>query len=255
MMFVDSPPGSAVSEIDKYSPAGLWFLQLSKQLSLPSKPKAILIINAHWETKDIVNITAKKEHIQLAYDYEGYPPEAYQIKYFPPGDPNLSNRVKSLLEQAGIPAQLDDTKIIDHAVFFPLKLIYPDADIPVVAMSILDNLSPTQHIAIGKALSPLRKEEILIIGSGSVVHNYELEEERMNRFVDELTQVLTKSDEHERENVLINWEEKLLYSRLNHLREEHFIPLHIVVGAAGSDRGELLNPNIEKQEAAYKFGI
>jgi aromatic ring-opening dioxygenase catalytic subunit (LigB family) len=77
----------------------------------------------------------------------------------------------------------------------------------------------------------------------------------MNRFVDELTQVLTKSDGHERENILINWEEKLLYSRLNHLREEHFIPLHIIVGAAGSDRGELLNPNIEKQEAAYKFGI
>jgi aromatic ring-opening dioxygenase catalytic subunit (LigB family) len=111
-------------------------------------------------------------------------------------------------------------------------------------MSILDNLSPIQHLAIGKALSPLREEEILIIGSGSSVHGFQVKENQSDAFMNELIRVLTKSDEQERENVLINWEEKLPFARLNHPREEHFIPLHVIVGAAGSDRGELLNPNV-----------
>ncbi len=254
MMFLEPLPERRMSQFDKHSPAAHWFRQLSKQLSLPSKPKAILIITAHWETKDIVNISAQQQHSELLYDYGGFPPEAYQLKYSPPGDLNLSNRVKSLLDQAGIRAQLNTKRNFDHGVFIPLKLIYPDADIPVVSMSVLDNLSPTQHIAIGKAISSLRNEEILIIGSGSVVHG-SAKEKQIDAFVDELTQVLTKSDEHERENVLINWEQKLPFARINHPREEHFIPLHVIVGAAGSDRGEVLNPNVTKAQAAYKFGI
>jgi len=254
-MFLESSPERRMSQFDKHSPAAHWFRQLSKQLSLPSKPKAVLIITAHWETKDIVNISAQQQPSELLYDYRGFPPEAYQLKYSPPGDLNLSNRVKSLLEQAGIPAQLNNTRNFDHGVFIPLKLIYPEADIPVVSMSVLDNLSPTQHIAIGKALSPLRNEEILIIGSGAVVHGFQAKEEQADAFVDELTQALTNSDEHERENVLINWEQKLPFARVNHPREEHFIPLHVIVGAAGSDRGEVINPNVIKTQAAFKFGI
>jgi len=243
-MFLETPPRPILGEIDKHSPAAHWFRQLSKQLSLPSKPKAILIITAHWETKNIVNMNSQEQHPELLYDYGGFLSEAYQLKYNPPGDLNLANRVKSLLEQAGIQAQLNKERNFDHGVFIPLKLIYPDADIPVVSMSILDNLSPIQHLAIGKALSPLRKEEILIIGSGSAVHGFQLKENQSDAFMNELIRVLTKSDEQERENVLINWEEKLPFARLNHPREEHFIPLHVIVGAAGSDRGELLNPNV-----------
>jgi len=255
MMFLESPPRPVYGEIDKHSPAAQWFRQLSKQLSLPSKPKAILIITAHWETSNIVNINAQQQHPELLYDYYGFPSEAYQLKYNPSGDLNLSNRVKSLLEQAGIEAQLNNERNFDHGVFIPLKLIYPDADIPVVSMSILDNLSPSQHLAIGKALSPLRKEGILIIGSGSSVHGFKVKENQSDAFMNELIRVLTKADEHERENVLKNWEEKLPFARLNHPREEHFIPLHVIVGAAGSDRGELLNPNVIKTQAAFKFGI
>jgi aromatic ring-opening dioxygenase catalytic subunit (LigB family) len=254
-MFLESSAERGTSQIDKHSPAAHWFRQLSKQLSLPSKPKAILIITAHWETKNIVNISAQKQHSELLYDYGGFAPEAYQLKYSPSGDLNLSNRVKSLLEQAGIQAQLNDQRNFDHGVFIPLKLIYPDADIPVVSMSILDNLSPTQHLAIGKALSPLRKEGVLIIGSGSSIHGFQVKEKQSDAFLNELIHVLTQSDERERENVLINWEEKLPFARLNHPREEHFIPLHVVVGAAGSDRGELINPNVTKTQAAFKFGV
>ena len=253
MMFLES--GQMRSEVDKYSPAAHWFRQLSKQLSLPSKPKAILLITAQWETKDIVQINSQQHHPDLLYDYRGFPAEAYELKYNPPGDINLSNRVKSLLEQAGISATLNDERNFDHGVYIPLKLAYPDADIPVVSMSILDNLSPSQHLSIGKALLPLRKEEILIIGSGSTVHGFKVTEKQSNEFTNELIQVLTKSNAEERENVLINWDKKLPYGRLNHPREEHLIPLHVIVGAAGSDGGELLNPNVTKTQVAFKFGV
>ncbi len=254
MMFLETAPRPVLGEIDKHSPAAQWFRQLSKQLSLPSKPKAVLVISAHWETTDIVQINAQQQHPQLLYDYYGFPAEAYQLQYNPPGDLNLANRVQSLLEQAGIQAQLNDQRNFDHGVFIPMKLIYPDADIPIVSMSILDNLSPAQHLAIGKALAPLRKEQILIIGSGSSVHGFQVTEKESDAFMNELTKVLTTSDEKERENVLNNWEEKLPFARQNHPREEHFIPLHVIVGAAGSDHGELINPNVIKTQAAFKFG-
>jgi aromatic ring-opening dioxygenase catalytic subunit (LigB family) len=254
MMFLEASSSRGPSQIDKHSPAAHWFRQLSKQLSLPSKPKAILIITAHWETTDVVNINAQQEHPELLYDYYGFPAEAYKLKYSPPGDLNLSNRVKSLLDQANIPSQLDDHRNFDHGVFIPLKLIYPDADIPVVSMSILDNLSASQHIAIGKALAPLRKEEILIIGSGSSVHGFQVTQKQSDVFMNELIQVLTQKEKDERENVLVNWDKKLSYARLNHPREEHFIPLHVIVGAAGSDRGELINPEVTKTQASFKFG-
>jgi len=255
MMFLDSKPFAVLGGIDRNSPAAHWFRQLSKQLALPSVPKAILIVTAHWETSDAVHISAQERHTELLYDYSGFPSEAYQLQYNPPGDVNLSKRIKALLEQHGIPAKLDEKRNFDHGVFIPLKLIYPDANIPVIAISVLRSLSPSQHLAIGKALAPLRKEQVLIIGSGSTVHGFNITEKQANSFTDELTKVLTQSDENEREQVLLNWDKVLPYARMNHPREEHFIPLHVIVGAAGSDRGELLNPNVESAQASFKFGV
>lgn len=254
-MFLDSPPIPVFGEIDKHSPAANWFRQLSKQLSLPSLPKAIVVITAHWETSNVVHISAQEQHTKLLYDYSGFPSEAYQIQYNPPGDINLSKRIQNLLEQNGISAKLDDKRNFDHGVFIPLKLIYPDANIPVVAISILKNLSPSQHLAIGKALSSLRKENILIIGSGSSVHGFDVNEKQINAFVQQLTKILTEYNENDREQALLNWDKTLPYARINHPREEHFIPLHVIVGAAGSDPGILLNPNVTNVQASYKFGV
>jgi 4,5-DOPA dioxygenase extradiol len=253
MMFLDAPAIPVFGGVDKNSPAAQWFRQLSKQLSLPSLPKAILIITAHWETSNTVHISAQAQHTELLYDYSGFPSEAYKLKYNPPGDLDLSKRIKTLLEQAGISAKLDDKRNFDHGVFIPLKLIYPEANIPVVAISVLRSLSPAQHLAIGKALAPLRKEQILIIGSGSSVHGFDVTEKQATAFIDELTKVLTQYDAHERENVLLNWDKVLPYARMNHPREEHFIPLHVIVGAAGSDHGQLLNPNVASSQASFKF--
>ncbi len=255
MMFLDAPPIPILGEVGKNSPAAHWFRQLSKQLSLPSPPKAILVITAHWETSNSVHISAQEKHTELLYDYSGFSREAYQVKYTPPGDVNLSKRIKNLLEEAGIPAKLDSKRNFDHGVFVPLKLIYPEANIPVVAISVLQNLSPAQHLAIGKALAPLRKEDVLIIGSGSSVHGFRLSEQQANAFVTELTKVLTQYNQHEREQALLNWDKVLPYARMNHPREEHFIPLHVIVGAAGADRGQLFNPNVEYSQASYKFGV
>lgn len=254
MMFLEPSNRRAPSQYDKNSPAAHWFRQLSKQLDLPFKPKAVLVVTAHWETTNVVHINSQQQHPQLLYDYGGFPPEAYQLQYNSPGDPHLASRVKSLLEQAGIKAQLDDQRNFDHGVFIPMKLIYPEADIPVVSMSILDNLSPAQHIAIGKALAPLRKEGILIIGSGASVHGFEVKEKESEAFMDELIRVLTTADERERENALLNWKQKFPFARLNHPREEHLIPLHVIVGAAGSDHGQLLNPSVHTNQASFKFG-
>ncbi len=255
MMFLDAPPIPILGQVDKNSPAAQWFRQLSKQLSLPSLPKAILVITAHWETSNNVHISAKEKHTELLYDYSGFSSESYKIKYNPPGDINLSKRIKTLLEQAGISAKLDEKRNFDHGVFIPLKLIYPDANIPVVAISVLQNLSPSQHLAIGKALAPLRKEQILIIGSGSAVHGFDLTEKQKNAFINELTKVLTEYNENEREQVLLNWDKVLPYARMIHPREEHFIPLHVIVGAAGSDRGQVLNPNVINSQVSFKFGV
>jgi len=255
MMFFDAPSIPVFGEIGKNSPAAQWFRQLSTQLSLPSLPKAILVITAHWETSNTVHINAQEKHTELLYDYSGFPSEAYEIKYNAPGDINLSKRIKTLLEQNGISAKLDDQRNFDHGVFVPLKLIYPDANIPVVSMSVLRNLSPSQHLAIGKALAPLRKEEILIIGSGSCVHGFNITEKEINAFMIELTKALTEYDANRREQVLLNWDKVLPYARMTHPREEHFIPLHVIVGAAGSDRGQVLNPNVTISQASFKFGV
>ncbi|CAF1578242.1 unnamed protein product, partial [Adineta steineri] len=136
MMISDSPVKVPIfGEVSRNCPLALWLRQLSKQLALPSLPKAILIITAHWETANSVHITAQEKHTELFYDYGGFPKEAYEIQYKPPGDINLSKRVKTLLEQNGISAKLDEKRNFDHGVFVPLKLIYPDANIPVVALS------------------------------------------------------------------------------------------------------------------------
>lgn len=253
-MFLECPPAGVLGEVDKHSPAAHWFRQLSKQLALPVKPKAIVVITAHWETSDAVQISGQDQHTELLYDYGGFPAEAYELTYRPPGDRQLAERIRSLLKDAGIAVQLNDRRHFDHGVFIPLKLIYPDADIPVVALSILKNLSPSEHLAIGAALAPLRDEQILLIGSGSSVHGFRATEDQCKGFVSKLTEVLTKAETGERREALANWEKVLPFARQNHPREEHLIPLHVIVGAAGSSRGQWLNPRVTPSQAAFRFG-
>src|SRR3954470_946288 len=161
--FVDLPFGSK-SELDAL------VRYLRSVSALPkTPPKAVLVISAHWE--EPVPTVMTGEHPPMLYDYYGFPPESYEISWPAPGEPTLAARVRQLLGAAGIDSAEDAKRGFDHGTFVPLKLAYPDADVPVVQLSLRRGLDPEQHLAIGRALAPLRDEGVFIVGSGMTFHN------------------------------------------------------------------------------------
>ena len=201
------------------------------------KPSAILVISAHWE-ESVATVTSAINP-DLIYDYYGFPQESYSIKYPCPGNPELAKQVWQKLKDANIPSKLDGQRGFDHGLFIPLKIMYPEADIPCVQLSLLNNLDSQQHIAIGKALSSIEYENLLIIGSGFSFHNMaaffakETEEtkDKNNQF--ERWLINTCSNHHinetERENRFANWQ-SAPHARYCHPREEHLLPLHVCYG-------------------------
>jgi aromatic ring-opening dioxygenase catalytic subunit (LigB family) len=137
--------------------------------SVGTRPDAIVVISGHWEQPDF-SLTSGS-HPSLIYDYSGFPPETYEIKYDAPGSPQLAERIQKLLGDAGIRSSSDPNRGFDHGVFIPFKLIYPTADIPIVQLSLKSGLDAKMHLAAGRALEPLREEGILIAGSGMSYHN------------------------------------------------------------------------------------
>lgn len=132
-------------------------------------PQAVLVISGHWET-DVLSLTSSSAP-ELLFDYYGFPEHTYQLTYPAPGSPELAAQVAQLLGEAGIPSQLDGSRGFDHGVFIPFKLVYPEAEIPVVQLSLRADLDPAFHLAVGRALAPLREQGVLIIGSGMSYHN------------------------------------------------------------------------------------
>jgi 4,5-DOPA dioxygenase extradiol len=211
-------------------------------MQLPSrlrKPDAILVISAHWEESVATLLGAQSP--PLFYDYYGFPDEAYEITYPAPGNPGLANRIAGLLNRNNIPARVDPERGFDHGLFIPLKLMYPQADIPSTQLSLLRGLNPDAHIALGKALRELMHENILVIGSGFSFHNmgaFSWQENNTpdpanDAFQNWLIDVCTGPiDQAEREQRLIEWE-KAPSARYCHPREEHLMPLHVCLGMAG----------------------
>jgi aromatic ring-opening dioxygenase catalytic subunit (LigB family) len=136
---------------------------------LPERPKAVLVISGHWEAP--VFTVGSGPAPELIFDYYGFPEETYRLRFDAPGSPQLAQRVRDLLDQAGLPAAEDPQRGYDHGVFVPLKLVLPAADIPVVQLSLRADLDPAAHLAAGRALAPLRDEGVLIVGSGMSWHN------------------------------------------------------------------------------------
>ncbi|MDR3526425.1 MAG: class III extradiol ring-cleavage dioxygenase [Rhizomicrobium sp.] len=132
------------------------------------RPKAILAVSAHWETAaPTLNAVAQNSTI---HDFHGFPPALYKLAYNAPGAPEIASELAGLLERAGLPARLDTSRGLDHGAWVPLMLMYPQADIPVLQLSVQPRLSPAHHVALGKALQPFR-ESGLILASGGFVHN------------------------------------------------------------------------------------
>ncbi|TAK61697.1 class III extradiol ring-cleavage dioxygenase, partial [Methylobacter sp.] len=175
--------------------------------------------------------------------YYGFPKESYEIEYPAPGAPELANKIFNLLENAGIEAKLDDQRGFDHGLFVPLKIMYPDVNIPCVQLSLVNSLQPEVHIRIGKALTDLRKDNILVIGSGFSFHNLKefftpstQKSQAMNESFEQwLIDTCSNSQltEEEREQRLINWD-KAPAARYCHPREDHLLPLHVCYGVAGT---------------------
>ena len=154
-------------------PGGVWtgmeaFLR-SLPERLPERPAAILVVSGHWETDGFAFTGAEKPG--LIYDYYGFPPHTYQLRFDAPGAPDLAREAASLLEEAGLKARVDAERGLDHGVFVPLKVAFPDADVPVVEMSVDCNLDPALHLAPGRGLAPLRGRGVGIVASGMSFHN------------------------------------------------------------------------------------
>ena len=212
-------------------------------LNLPSrliKPDAILVVSAHWE--ESAATLSGAHNPPLYYDYYGFPNNAYEITYPAPGNPELANRIAGILNKNNISARIDHKRGFDHGLFIPLKLMYPQADIPSLQLSLLRGLNPTAHIALGKALRALMSENILVIGSGFSFHNmgafswegiYTPDSDN-DAFQDWLIEVCTGPiSQPEREQLLISWQNAPA-ARYCHPREEHLLPLHVCLGVANN---------------------
>jgi len=226
--------------------------------SLPQRPKAILVVSGHWDTPEFA--VGSGAAPALIYDYSGFPPHTYQLRYDAPGDPALAARVQALLEQAGIEAHLDSQRGFDHGVFIPLKVAFPDARIPVVTLSVRSDLDPAVHLAAGHALAPLRHENVLILGSGMSFHNMRgYGDPKFGPVSDTFDAWLTDAVQQPgpaREAALTAWADAPA-ARKSHPpgKEEHLIPLMVAAGAAADGVGQKVFSDrvMETTISAFRF--
>ncbi len=224
---------------------------------LPGRPDALLVVSGHWEMPRPTVLAAAAPG--LLFDYYGFPPSTYELTYPAPGAPHVAARVRDLLAAAGIESDQDVERDYDHGIFVPMKVIFPEADVPIVQLSLQQGLDPARHIAIGRALAPLRDENIAVIGSGLSFHNLAtIGHPAMNGpaalFDAWLTRTLCELPVGERDASLARWT-SAPYARQCHPREEHLLPLMVAAGAAAGDPGrhEFRGTIWGKAVSAYHF--
>lgn len=200
------------------------------------RPRAILVVSAHWESRELMLGSA----LQPAtwHDFGGFPVELYNVQYPAPGSPELAEQVQQLLATAGLPARLDDQRPLDHGAWVPLLLMYPQADIPVVQLSLPSHLGPTLQTRVGQALRSLREQGVLLIGSGSITHNLgeldwragpEVITPWAREFRDWMVEKLQAGDEA----ALHDYRQQAPHARRNHPSDEHLLPLYFARSAGG----------------------
>jgi len=225
---------------------------------LTQEPRAVLVVSAHWQ-EDCPTVNAAA-FPPLLFDYSGFPPQTYQLTWPAPGSPALALRVQELLEGAGIANAQNEARGWDHGVFVPMKVMFPDAGLPVVQLSLQRGLSPEIHLAIGRALKPLRREGVLIIGSGQTYHNIwgfmggrggvDAAAEGFDAW---LRQVVP--DGATRDRALVNWE-GAPGARHAHPHEDHLLPLMVAAGAASGEAGHIdfQGYALGKPISGFRFG-
>jgi 4,5-DOPA dioxygenase extradiol len=216
---------------------GLTGKRLAELAAVLPRPKAIVMASAHWlSQRPQVGSAATPETI---HDFGGFPAALYQLRYPAPGSPALAERVMQLLDQAKLTPSADPARGLDHGAWVPLRLLYPDADIPVVPVSIQPELGPTHQYALGQALAPLRDEGVLVIGSGSITHNLhdlragysdERQAPYVKPFIDWIEQKLAAGDI----GALLDYRRQAPFAERAHPTDEHLLPLFVALGAAGA---------------------
>uniref|UniRef100_UPI003F77867F 4,5-DOPA dioxygenase extradiol n=1 Tax=Mirabilis jalapa TaxID=3538 RepID=UPI003F77867F len=212
------------------------FLEGWQENVVIEKPKSILIISAHWDTNvPTVNFV---EHCDTIHDFDDYPDPLYQIQYRAPGAPNLAKKVEELLKESGMECEIDTKRGLDHAAWFPLMFMYPEANIPICELSVQPSKDGIHHYNVGKALSPLLQQGVLIIGSGGTVHPSDDTPHCPNgvapwaiEFDNWLEDALLSGryeDVNNFKKLAPNWE-------ISHPGQEHLYPLHVALGAAGKN--------------------
>jgi len=204
-------------------------------------PSAVLVVSGHWEADEFTVMASP--HPPMLYDYSGFPEHTYHVKYSAPGSPQLAQRVRTLIEAAGMPARLDPKRGFDHGTFTPLVVMYPEANVPVVELSLKSGYDPAVHLSVGRALAPLRDDGVLILGSGLSYHNlrqFGLGARQVSKtFDDWLQKTLVEATPSERETRLLAWSAAPA-ARQAHPREDHLIPLMVAVGAAENEKATVV---------------
>ncbi len=255
--------GSRFGAIDRNSKSASFMRSLRatiEKFATPNPIKCILVVTAHWEESVFTVDYQTGSKTKLVYDYYGFPAEAYapHLTYPVKTDLKVADRVQELLGAANFPCEKKN-RGYDHGTFMPLKISFPDADIPVVQLSLKSNLDLAEHIRLGEALRPLRKEGVLIIGSGQITHNLSALGEttsvdrRAVQFIDWIKNFfgsVTAENYEQSKQTLINAERNVPHFRYMHPREEHFVP--IVVAFAAGFNPEAVNGQGEDGNVAFK---
>jgi 4,5-DOPA dioxygenase extradiol len=242
--------GAPTLLLETRSPTYAFLSQLARDLP---RPKAVLAVSAHWATaQPMVSAAAAPQTI---HDFSGFPEELYRLRYEPPGAPAVAARVVELLTAGGMPASAHPTRGLDHGAWAPMRLIWPDADIPTLQLSVQPRENAAHHLALGHLLRPLSDEGVLLLASGSATHNLGALDwdggvpgaappAWSAAFADWLSERIEAGDA----DALVNWLKTGPSARMAHPTDEHYLPLLVALGAAGEGaRGETLH-------AAYTYG-
>lgn len=215
-------------------PARAFIASLGETLE---KPKAILLVSAHWDN-DVPTLTSAQD-LGTIHDFYGFPPALYQLSYPAHGAPELAETIADALGEAGLRAHTDPVRGLDHGAWIPLMLMYPQADIPVIQLSIQSRLGPGHHIQLGRALAPLREQGVLIVASGGFTHNLRALDWRGKGdapvWADEFAEWMHQALMANRTCDLVSYRRLAPHAAMAHPTDEHLLPLFVALGAAGPD--------------------
>ncbi|MCW2293077.1 4,5-DOPA dioxygenase extradiol [Pseudomonas sp. BIGb0408] len=201
------------------------------------KPRAIVVVSAHWESAELLVMSAAQP--QTWHDFGGFPPELYQVQYPAPGNPQLAEDILQRLKTAGLPARADERRPFDHGSWVPLSLMYPQADIPVVQVSLPSHKGAALQVQVGEALAGLREQNVLLLGSGSITHNlgeldWRAAPEEATPWAAEFRDWVVDKLQRDDLQALLDYRQQAPHARRNHPSEEHLLPLFFARGAGGT---------------------